>query len=575
MVTEVIMPKAGIDMTEGEIVRWIKEEGDTVQEGEIILEIMTDKTSMEIEAEASGKLMKIVHPAGATVPIAEVIAYIGDEGDSLDTVPTKDEVMPEAPAPVESDTEGKLPLIRMEGSYHVVVIGGGPAGYVAAIKAAQMGAKVAIVEKSEFGGTCLNKGCIPTKTFLRNAEILNGVKQASARGILFEDMNFKVDMKKLVNYKDSVVKKLTGGVYSLLKSNNVEVFRGVGCINKDKDVVINGTQILKTDKIILAGGSKVAQIPIPGIESEHVLTSDSILALQELPESLIVIGGGVIGVEMAQALGSLGTKVTIVEMADLIIPALDTEVSETLRKEMEATGIKILTGTGIDKLEDKDGGIEATLKDGTKVQASKALLSIGRVPDLEGVGELDLEIERGKIKVDKYMETSVKGVYAPGDVNGIKMLAHTAFRMAEVAAENALHGNKIELKLTSAPSVVYTLPEVAMVGLTEKQAREHYGQIRIGKFPFAANGRALASGENHGFVKVILDNKYGEILGIHIIGTMAAEMISQASLIMEMEATAEEVIGTIYGHPTYSEALYEAIADALDIAVHLPAKPKK
>ncbi len=569
------MPKAGIDMTEGEIVRWVKNEGDAVQEGEIILEIMTDKTSMEIEAEASGKLLKIVHGAGATVPIAEVIAYIGEEGDSLDTVQTKDEVLPEKMEPAPSDVEGKLPLIRMEGSYHVAVIGGGPAGYVAAIKAAQLGAKVAIVEKSEFGGTCLNKGCIPTKTFLRNAEILNGVKQAAARGILFKDTSFDVDVKKLVSYKNSVVKKLTGGVYSLLKSNNVEVFRGTGRINKDKDIVINGSEIIKADKIILAGGSKVAQIPIPGIESEHVLTSDSILDLQDLPESLLVIGGGVIGVEMAQALGSLGTKVTIVEMAERIIPALDEEVSDTLRKEMEATGIKILTGAGIDKLEDKDGGIEATLKDGTKVLAKKALLSIGRVPDLEGIGELDLEVEKGKIKVDKFMETSVKGVYAPGDVNGIKMLAHTAFRMGEVAAENALHGNKVELNLLSAPSVVYTLPEVAMVGLTEKQAREHYGEIRVGKFPFAANGRALASGETHGFVKVILDNKYGEILGIHILGAMAAEMISQASLVMEMEATAEEVIATIYGHPTYSEALYEAMADALGIAVHLPAKPKK
>ncbi len=438
-----------------------------------------------------------------------------------------------------------------------------------------MGAKVAIVEKGEFGGTCLNKGCIPTKTFLRNAEILEGVAQAAARGISFKDASFVVDMKKLVAYKDSVVKKLTGGVYSLLKSNGVEVFRGVGKINRDKDVVIDGKDIIKADKIILAGGSKVAQIPIPGIDHPAVLTSDDILTLQELPESLVVIGGGVIGIEMAQALGSLGTKVTVVEMADRIIPALDREVSETLRAEMEKIGIKILTSSGIERLEDRAGKLAAILKDGTELIAEKALLSIGRVPDLEGVGELDLEIERGKIKVDKYMETSVKGVYAPGDVNGIKMLAHTAFRMAEVAAENALHGNKTELKLLSAPSVVYTRPEVAMVGLTEDQAREHYGdQIRVGKFPFVANGRALASGETAGFVKVILDNKYGEILGIHIIGAMAAEMISQASLVMEIEATAEEVLSTIYGHPTYSEALYEAIADALGVAIHLPAKKK-
>lgn len=574
MVTEIIMPKAGIDMTEGEIVAWKKNVGDPVSEGEVILEIMTDKTSMEVEAEASGVLLKIVHQAGETVPIAEVIGYIGEEGDSLDTVPTKEEILPEKPKAAPSDVSGKLPLIRMEGSYQVAVIGGGPAGYVAAIKAAQMGAKVAIIEKSEFGGTCLNKGCIPTKTFLRNAEILEGVKQAPKRGIHFKDMSFEVNMKELVGYKNQVVKKLTGGVYALLKSNGVDIFQGVARLNKDKDIVIDGKELIKADKIIFAGGSKVARINLPGIDHPAVLTSDEILDLQEKPESLLVIGGGVIGVEMAQALGSLGVKITIVEMSDYLIPALDREVSTALRAELEKDGIKILTGLSISKIEDANGKIKATLSDGSQIEAEKALLSIGRVPDLEGMGELELEVEKGRIKVDKYMETSIPGIYAPGDVNGIKMLAHTAFRMGEIAAENAIEGNKHELKLLSAPSVVYTLPEVATVGLTERQAREHYGEIRVGKFPFAANGRALASGEPVGFVKVILDNKYGEILGIHIIGAMAAEMITQASLLMEMEATADEVLATIYGHPTYSEAIYEAVADALGVAIHLPAKKK-
>ena len=573
MATEIIMPKTGLDMTEGEIVSWRKNEGDPVQAGEVLLEIMTDKTSMELEAEASGVLLKITHQAGETVPIAEVIGYIGEAGESLETVRAKDEIVPEKQEGPKHEGAA-LPLVHLEGSYHLCVIGGGPAGYVAAIRAAQLGAKVAIVEKAEFGGTCLNKGCIPTKTFLRNAEILDGVAQAAARGINFADTSFTVDMKKLVSYKNSVVKKLTGGVYSLLKSNGVEVFRGVGKINRDKDVVVDGKDIIKADKIILAGGSKVGRLPIPGLDHPAVLTSDDILSLEERPESLVVIGGGVIGVEMAEALVSLGTKVTIIEMADYIIPALDKEVSKTLRSELEKRGIKILTGAAIEKIEDRSGKLAAILKDGTAIEAEKALLSIGRVPDLEGVGEIEFEIERGRIKVDKFMETSVKGIYAPGDVNGLKMLAHTAFRMGEVAAENALQGNERALKMLSAPSVVYTRPEVAMVGLTEDQAREKYGDVRIGKFAFAANGRALASGETEGFVKVVLDNKYGEILGIHIIGAMAAEMISQASLIMEMEATAEEVIATIYGHPTYSEALYEAIADALGLAIHLPAKKK-
>lgn len=565
------MPKAGIDMTEGEIVKWLKKEGDKVEEGEIILEIMTDKTSMEIEAEASGYLLKILHHEGETVPIAEVIAYIGDQGESIEGIKSKSI---EDQEPVKK-VEDAADLPSMEDSYHVAVIGGGPAGYVAAIKAAQLGAKVAIVEKSELGGTCLNKGCIPTKTYLKNAEIIEGLTIAAMRGINIESPKFSVDMPKVVKYKDGIVKKLTGGVASLLKGNGVDIYKGVAKINKNKDIVIDGKQIIKADKIIIAGGSKVTKINIPGIDNPNVLTSDDILSLQELPSSLVVIGGGVIGVEMAQAYEALGTKVTIVEMADRIIPALDGELSQTLADLLRKKGIEILTSSGVSELLDKGGKVGVKLNDGKIIEADKVLVSIGRIPDLEGIGEIDFEIEKGKIKVDKYMETSVKGIYAPGDINGIKMLAHVAFRMGEVAAENAVKGNTEVIKLISAPSVVYTQPEVAMVGLSEEKARELYNDdIRIGKFHFAANGRALASNEGHGFVKVIADNKYGEILGIHIIGPAAAEIINQASLIMELEITVNEVIKTIYGHPTFSEALYEACADTLGMAIHLPPKKK-
>ena len=582
MATEIIMPKAGIDMTEGQIIKWNKKEGDKVETGEILLEIMTDKTSMELEAEDSGYLIKIIKGDGETVPVTEVIGYIGAEGEvapegiSKDTVETSENVSDKKEKePIkEREIEERNTAVKSEkgeDEFDVVVIGGGPAGYVAAIRAAQVGGKVAIVEKSELGGTCLNRGCIPTKTFLKNAEIIEGIEMSSKRGIILENEKFTVDMPKVVSLKNEIVKTLTNGVQGLLKSNSIKIFKGVGKINKDKDVVINGEKVLRTNKIILAGGSKVGSVNIPGIESKRVLTSDDILDLKELPKSLAVIGGGVVGVELGQAYLSFGSEVTVIEMMDRIVPGVDREASETLRKALEKKGMKILTSSKIKEIIDEGDKLRIKLEDKEDVVAEKALLSIGRVPDLEAVGELDLEMERGKIKVDKYMETSVEGVYAPGDINGIKMLAHAAFRMGEVAAENAILGNHREIKLETTPSAIYTIPEVGMVGLTEEEAKEKY-DINIGKFAFIGNGRALASGDATGFVKVIADKKYGEILGVHIVGQSAAEIINEASSLMAMEITVDEVIKTIHGHPTFSEALFEACADVLGEAIHLPKK---
>lgn len=582
MATEIIMPKAGIDMTEGQIIKWNKKEGDKVETGEILLEIMTDKTSMELEAEDSGYLIKIIKGDGETVPVTEVIGYIGAEGEvapegiSKDAVETSENVSDKKEKePIkERGIEERNTAVKSEkgeDEFDVVVIGGGPAGYVAAIRAAQVGGKVAVVEKSELGGTCLNRGCIPTKTFLKNAEIIEGIEMSSKRGIILENEKFTVDMPKVVSLKNEIVKTLTNGVQGLLKSNSIKIFKGVGKINKDKDVVINGEKVLRTNKIILAGGSKVGSVNIPGIESKRVLTSDDILDLKELPKSLAVIGGGVVGVELGQAYLSFGSEVTVIEMMDRIVPGVDREASETLRKALEKKGMKILTSSKIKEIIDEGDKLRIKLEDKEDVVAEKALLSIGRVPDLEAVGELDLEMERGKIKVDKYMETSVEGVYAPGDINGIKMLAHAAFRMGEVAAENAILGNHREIKLETTPSAIYTIPEVGMVGLTEEEAKEKY-DINIGKFAFVGNGRALASGDTTGFVKVIADKKYGEILGVHIVGQSAAEIINEASSLMTMEITVDEVIKTIHGHPTFSEALFEACADVLGEAIHLPKK---
>ena len=579
MAVEIIMPKLGVDMQEGEIIEWKKQEGDEVKEGDILLEIMSDKTNMEIEAEDSGVLLKIVKGNGQVVPVTEVIGYIGSAGEAIETnaapAASADDLkaagleVPDTLGESAAPAAQKTPLADDE--YDMIVVGGGPAGYYAAIRGAQLGGKVAIVEKSEFGGTCLNKGCIPTKTYLKNAEILDGIKIAAGRGINFASTNYTIDMDKTVAFKDTVVKTLTSGVQGLLKANKVTIFNGLGQVNPDKTVTV-GSETIKGHNIILATGSKVSRINIPGIDSPLVLTSDDILDLREIPKSLAVMGGGVVGIELGLVYASYGTEVTVIEMADRIIPAMDKEVSLELQKILSKKGMNIKTSVGVAEIVEANNQLTLKLNDGSEVVAEKALLSIGRVPQLSGLENLNLELERGRIKVDDYQETSISGIYAPGDVNGRKMLAHAAYRMGEVAAENAIWGNVRKANLKYTPAAVYTHPEVAMCGITEEQARQEYGNVLVGKSSFSGNGRAIASNEAQGFVKVVADAKYHEILGVHIIGPAAAEMINEASTIMENELTVDELLRSIHGHPTFSEVMYEAFADVLGEAIHNPPK---
>ncbi|MCB5087471.1 dihydrolipoyl dehydrogenase [Streptococcus mutans] len=579
MAVEIIMPKLGVDMQEGEIIEWKKQEGDEVKEGDILLEIMSDKTNMEIEAEDSGVLLKIVRGNGQVVPVTEVIGYIGAAGETIETnaapAASADDLkaagleVPDTLGESAAPAAQKTPLADDE--YDMIVVGGGPAGYYAAIRGAQLGGKVAIVEKSEFGGTCLNKGCIPTKTYLKNAEILDGIKIAAGRGINFASTNYTIDMDKTVAFKDTVVKTLTSGVQGLLKANKVTIFNGLGQVNPDKTVTV-GSETIKGHNIILAIGSKVSRINIPGIDSPLVLTSDDILDLREIPKSLAVMGGGVVGIELGLVYASYGTEVTVIEMADRIIPAMDKEVSLELQKILSKKGMNIKTSVGVAEIVEANNQLTLKLNDGSEVVSEKALLSIGRVPQLSGLENLNLELERGRIKVDDYQETSISGIYAPGDVNGRKMLAHAAYRMGEVAAENAIWGNVRKANLKYTPAAVYTHPEVAMCGITEEQARQEYGNVLVGKSSFSGNGRAIASNEAQGFVKVVADAKYHEILGVHIIGPAAAEMINEASTIMENELTVDELLRSIHGHPTFSEVMYEAFADVLGEAIHNPPK---
>jgi dihydrolipoamide dehydrogenase len=456
--------------------------------------------------------------------------------------------------------------------YDVAVIGGGPAGYVAAIRAAQLGGRVVVFEKDVVGGTCLNRGCIPTKTYVKAAEYLHHIENARTFGITVDVGSAKVDMPRLVTFKDTVVKRLTGGVASLLKSNGVDVVRGEAKL-EDGNTVSSGDKRYTAKSVILCGGSVAGRIPVPGINHPKVLTSDGMLEAREIPRRLAVIGGGVIGCEMATAFRAFGSEVTVIEALPRLVGTMDGEISGSVLKTFRKNGIKVLLGAKLEGVSDKNGSPVLSVGGEGDIEADTALLSVGRSSDLTCLGAMSGKIatERGRIIADDHMSTNVKGVFAAGDVvAAMPMLAHAAFKMGETAASNAM-GRDERARFKNVPGCLYTIPEASSVGLTEDEARAKH-DISVGKFPMTANGRTLASGGKGGFIKVIVEKKYGAILGVHMVGESATELISEAAALMEMEITAHEATEIIHPHPTFSEAFMEACADALGRCVHLPAK---
>ncbi len=452
--------------------------------------------------------------------------------------------------------------------YNAIVIGGGPAGYVAAIKAAQLGLSAALVEKDEPGGTCLNRGCIPTKAYLKNAEIIEHIHAASSRGIHLADNTVQIDMPAVVKMKETIVKKLTRGVRSLLKGNKVEFIPGEGVLQADKTVLVNNKIKLKADTIIIAGGSQPSSIPVPGLDSDKVLDSTALLNLQSIPKHLAVIGGGVVGVEMALIFRSFGAQVSIIEMEKSVLSFFDDSLTEFAGNMLRKKGIDVYCGTRLESVEDSGAFLTLKMSSGKTLQADTALLAVGRKADLSALGNSGVAVEKNCVVVDDYLMTNIPGVYAAGDITGRKMLAHAAYKQGETAAENAA-GGRHKANLRFVPSVVYSIPEIASVGLTEAEAKAK-GSISTGFFPLSANGKALAAGESDGFVKVISDKTYGEVLGVHMAGPGASEIINEAAALMAMEITTEEIINIIHGHPTVGEAFVEASASCLNKALHLP-----
>lgn len=459
----------------------------------------------------------------------------------------------------------------------VIVLGGGPGGYVAAIRAAQLGADVTLIERKYLGGTCLNVGCIPTKVLLHTSEILTMLKQ-DAKEIGISVNNPTVDWTQLQKRKDKVVKQLVGGIGSLLKSNKITTIMGMGSFLNRKQIevtLLDGKkQIVDFDYAVIATGSEPTIVPVPGVELEGVITSDDALSLKEVPKSMCIIGGGVIGSEFASVYSNLGCEVTIIEMLPDIVATMDIDVVNCLKTELLKSGVKIYTNTKVESIEKSIGGLTVHTSSASgelPVEVEKVLLSIGRRPMTIGLGleELGVNMERGRIVVSKKMQTNIETIYAIGDCNGGVMLAHVASAEGITAVE-AIMKKPSKIDFRTIPYCVYTKPELAAVGMTEKQAKDQGYIVKTGLFPLKANGKSLIMGETNGLVKYVVDAKTDEILGLHIAGPRATDLIVEGALAIRLEATLDEIITTIHAHPTVGESLHEAAHAVHNSALHLP-----
>lgn len=459
--------------------------------------------------------------------------------------------------------------------YDLIVIGGGPAGYAGAIRAGQLGKKVACIEMERAGGTCLNWGCIPTKALLKSAELYQKMKHADIYGLSVKEVSF--DFAKVIERSRGVSNQMARGIEFLFKKNKVDYFVGRAVVNAPGMVSItegeHKDKFFKTKNILVATGCKMRRIPGIEYDDARVMTSREALGGKSLPKSVIVVGAGAIGVEFAYFYNALGSKVTLVEMLPQILPVEDEEISRTLHRALVKQGIDIHTGTTCENFRASKNSMKVDLvKDGKKneVEAEVLLSAIGVVANIDGVfaPALKPELDRNYLKVGDDYQTNIKGIYGAGDIIGPPWLAHVATFEA-VSAVNGMFGHDTPKRVGVFPGCTYCQPQVASTGLTEKAAREKGLDIKVGKFPFTASGKAVASAESEGFVKVISDAKTGEIYGAHIIGSEATELIAEYGLAVEMEATVDEIHQTIHAHPTLSEAVMEAAAATLGEAIHI------
>lgn len=458
-------------------------------------------------------------------------------------------------------------------NYDVAVIGGGPGGYVAAIRAAQLGGRVVLVERENLGGVCLNRGCIPTKTLLKSAEKWEDLKRCADFGLRADNPGF--DFGAVMARKERIVAGLRGGIEQLVKSNDIALVRGTAMLTGACQLQVAtaaGQESIVAEKIIIATGSEPSSIPVAGSDLPAVLTSDDLLALTEIPKSLLVIGAGVVGIEFSSLLRAFGCEVTVVEMLPTILPMVDGDIVKRISLMLRKQGIKALVGSKVTAIEPIAGGVVVTVDTGKgrqQIPVEKVLVATGRRPAVNGLGleTVGIHCDRIGIKVNERMETNIPGIYAIGDVTGQSMLAHTASAAGMVAAENAM-GNHSVMDYSAIPGCIFTTPEIAMVGITEEEAREKQLDFKVSKCNFAANGKAVTMGETDGLVKIIADAASGKVLGMHILGPHASDLIMEGALAIRNGLTARQIGHTVHPHPTLSETVMESAHGIYGDSIH-------
>ena len=461
--------------------------------------------------------------------------------------------------------------------YDLIVIGSGPGGYVAAIRASQLGLKTAVVEKESIGGVCLNWGCIPTKALLKSAQVYNYVLHAADYGVKIEG-KAEADFPGIVKRSRDVADGMSKGVSYLFKKNKIEILSGMGVIKKGRKVEVTDDQGKKKEysakHILLATGARSRELPNLKQDGSKIIGYRKAMTLEKLPQSMVVVGSGAIGSEFAYFYNTLGTEVTLVELLPNVVPLEDEEVSKQLARSFKKQGIKVMTATTVEKVDTSGTGCKVTVK--TKkgeetIQCDIVLSAVGIKSNIENIGleEAGIEVEKDKIKVDDYYRTNVEGYYAIGDIVHGPALAHVASHEGITCVEKIAGLTPEPIDYGNLPACTYTQPEVASIGVTEKQAREAGYDIKVGKFPFTASGKASAAGNREGFIKVIFDAKYGEWLGAHMIGDNVTELIAEVAAARKLETTGHEIIKTVHPHPTMSEAIMEAVAAAYDEVIHI------
>ncbi len=548
---------------EAKIVKVHKQQGDTVEPDDVVFDVESGKGSVSVATDIKGTIEEIMVSAGDTVKVNSVLAVISGEKKVQKSSGT-------------GYFDGLLKPQKQTLDADITIIGGGPGGYVAAIHAAKLGAKVIVVEKEKLGGTCLNWGCIPTKALVRCAQVLNTLKNAGEFGCDAKNISF--DMKKIIDRKNGIVTKLVTGIKYLMEKHQIKVINGVGNIVDPQTVYAKSAThetTIKTKNIIVATGSVSAKLPVPGIDNKNVISSNEALELTNLPKKMIIIGGGVIGMEFAFLYAQFGVNVSVVEYFDQCVTACDDDVIAENAKNAAAKGIQLYNGAKVEEILETTDGKPIILfeKNGEKnyISADLVLVAVGRTPYTQGLGieEAGIELNDNKkgIKVNPKMQTTTPNIYAIGDVTNTIMLAHVASHQGIVAVNNIM-GIESEMDYAAVPSAIFTEPEIAIVGLSEKEAIKRGLDIQIGKFPYGANGKALTFGESSGFIKLIKDSGSNKLIGASIIGLHATDLIAELTLAIKNNLSPEAIIETIHAHPTTAEVIHEGALAVEGGAIH-------